>query len=71
MDRQDPGFHPDANLLDIRITLDGKVLNGCLTADSDKGEVLVFTGYTGNGEYVTEVLYGKVEIIENGTERRL
>lgn len=71
VDATDAGFMPDANLFDIRILLDGIEVKNCLTADSDKGEILVFTGSSANGSWLTEWRKGKVEIVENGTERRL
>lgn len=84
INRNDPGFHPDALDFDIRITLDGETVHNCVTADSDTNE-LVVSGHPIAGVTVdyyqlpTPVdswkLYhyqgGKVEIIENGTERRL
>lgn len=81
----DPGFREDALVLDLRIELDGEVVRNCVMADSDKGELKVMgympafrvarvaTVYTPArpGVEPTWTYAGKVEIIENVTERRL
>jgi len=77
----DPGFREDANMLDIRVMLDGVEVTTCFTCDSDKGEVWLGAKLPGrepieavreNRDCWTKYLYrGKVEIIENGTERKL
>lgn len=77
--RGDPGFREDALWLDIRIEFNGVVIRNAVMADSDKGEMKT-RGYPVSGMpgvYMQEdgdasyVYKGKVEIIENGTERRL
>ena len=79
-ERGDTGYHPDAAMLDIRILLDGQGVEACLTADSDKGEVWVCVEIPGRvyqeriiraGEWTRWRYTGVVEIVENGTERRL
>ena len=81
----DPGFFADANLLDIRITFDGHAVNNVVTADSVRSEITVIgvpLPSELNAELISHnpgapgslgrwVYRGKVEIIENGTERRL
>lgn len=81
----DPGFHPDANILDLRITFDGHAVSHVVTADSTRGEItcigvplpdelnaeLVSHEPGGAGRLSRWTYKGKVEIIENGTERRL
>lgn len=80
VDRFDPGFHPEALLLDIRIVYNGKVIRNCITADSDAGEVVVHGEIIGgnligerigDGEWPVRTYSGTVQIIENGTERQL
>lgn len=79
-DSHDPGYHPEANLLDIRIVMDGQPVERCVTADSDKGEVWVCLEIPGRvyqemvkapGTWTMWRYTGSVEIIENVTERRL
>lgn len=81
----DPGFHPDANILDIRITFDGHAVGHVVTADSTRGEItcigvplpselnaeLVSCRPGAPGKLGRWTYRGRVEIIENGTERRL
>lgn len=38
--RGDPGYHPDANLMDIVIKLNGEVIRNCVTADDVAGLVV-------------------------------
>lgn len=80
-ERGAPGFREDALELDISIQFNGKVVNNCVMADSDTGELSVAgrkiaceteTGRDERPGMWTVFHYkGKVEIIENGTERRL
>jgi len=77
VDYNDPGFRSDANMLDIRVTLGGRVIHNVLTADSDTG-MIVTQGRPVDtiGQPIDQsagivVTHGEVEIIENVTERRL
>lgn len=74
----DPGFLEDAYLLDVTILFDGEPVNMCVTADSDKGEIVrlhipldgkepVDFTYAdpATGTFARYVYRGKVEIVEN------
>lgn len=80
VDRTDPGFREDANVLAIAVYLDGVRMEQCYTADSDKGEVWLGSRLPDREPiesresigYWSSYLYrGKVEIIEDDTGRKL
>lgn len=67
--KNDPGYHPEA--FGAEVYLDGQIVNGCFTADEEKGEVFVLKRNT-LGEYtinatgddiVKERKTGKVRIV--------
>lgn len=41
IDKRDPGYVVGAERWSLEITLDGKPVPGCITADSDRGEIVV------------------------------
>jgi len=67
IDKNDIGY--DIKGFDTEISFNGKKLNYCITADEEKGTVLVFCEdahgkpIIENGELKTEILHGKVEIL--------
>lgn len=67
VDKLDPDFTPLYQYVE-KITLDGKVLKGCISADEEKGEVLCYEydeqgEVRTTGEYINcRRLFGKVEI---------
>ena len=67
--RNDPGYHPEA--FGAEVYLDGQIIDDCITADEEKGEVFILKRNT-LGEYIInaeganiaeERKTGKVQII--------
>ena len=63
-DKTDPGYSQWCFTPSIEIFLDGEKIEGCITADEEKGEALVYTKEIPQSttEIPTEILYGEVVI---------
>ena len=81
-DKHDPGYDETAASRALKVVLDNRPVTGCITADSDRGEIVTYTPLTWKpwaavtipafpDEKITYTYRGKVKIYDAETRRYL